>query len=468
MRKTKIIATLGPASTTPKMIEKLLRAGADTFRFNFSHGPRADHLRRIRMVRAAAQKLNRPVAVLQDLQGPKIRLETFEKGSVLLKKNARFTITTRTVSGTEAVAGTTYKRLHRDVRHGNVLHLNDGLVRLKVLSVKGRDILTRVLAGGRLSDNKGVNLPGIRVSAGTPTPKDLDDLAFGIRHGVDYVALSFVRKASDVRRVKAFIARQGQRIPVIAKIEKPEAVADIRAILDAADGIMVARGDLGVEMSPEAVPAVQKQLIEAAREGDKIAITATQMLESMIENPAPTRAEASDVANAVYDGTDAIMLSAETASGKYPVEAVKMMHKIAAAAEIPVVKKQTGYFVSETDDTVTRAMTLAAQLACEEIKGRTIVVFTASGRTARLISKNKRDARIVALTPHKKIVNQLALVWGVCPLFLPYIRNTDRMIERGMRAVLKAGFVKKGEAVVLISGSTAHAGSTNMLKIVKI
>ncbi len=465
MRKTKIIATIGPASSSPEMLKKLICAGVNTVRLNFSHGVHADHLKVIRCVRALSISLKQPVGILQDLQGPKIRLGTFKKGPVLLKKGARFTITTRACVGDEHIAGTTYTKLHKDVRPGNIVLINDGLVRLTVLAVRGRDVIMRVVVGGVVSNHKGINLPGVRVSEPSVTSKDRIDLAFGIRHNVDYVALSFVRTANDIRKVKAIVARSGKNIQVIAKIEKPEAVEQCHDIIDAADGIMVARGDLGVELSPEAVPAIQKKLIACAAKQNKIVITATQMLESMTEHPTPTRAEASDVANAVYDGTDAVMLSGETASGKYPMETVRMMHKIALAAEESHIGEKSGYFTDALDTPAIQAAANAALYICEEILGKAIIVFTMSGSTARLIAKNKRRETIIALTPDRDVLNQLSLVWGVVPLYLPYMRNSDDMIKKGLAAAQKSGLVNHGDKVVIVSGNAYHAGSTNMIKV---
>ncbi|MFH0922215.1 MAG: pyruvate kinase [Fibrobacterota bacterium] len=465
LRKTKILATLGPASSSPTMIERLVKAGMDAARLNFSHGSYADHTRRLRLVRQIATKLGKPLAVLQDLQGPKIRVGNFKNGQVQIKKGAEFTLTTRSIAGDASGVSTVYKGLPHDVKPGEWIYINDGLIKLRVKRVSGKDVLTTVVVGGTVSDHKGINLPGTQVSAPALSAKDREDLVFGLKQGVDYVALSFVRRPEDVRQVKRMIARAGKKSQVIAKIEKPEAVANIDAILDEADGIMVARGDLGVEMSPEAVPAVQKQLIKLAQKRRKLVITATQMLESMTQNPFPTRAEASDVANAVYDGTDAIMLSAETASGHYPVEAVAMMHKIAYSAECAGLHRHEAYFVNESEDSHERALTEAALYACEEINGKGILVFTRSGRTALLVSKDKRDLPILALTPAQGIMNRMALYWGVVPGFLPFTPSTDKMIASGLKGALKSRVFKKGDTVIILAGDSFHAGSTNLLKI---
>ena len=465
MRKTKIIATLGPASSSYPMIVKLLKAGANVFRLNFSHGTHIDHLRSIRAIRRASANLKKPVAILQDLQGPKIRTGLFEKGFTILRKGAIFTITARDVKGNDDIVSTTYKHLPYDVRPNEVIYLNDGLLKLQVLKIKGRDILTRVIVGGKLSDHKGINLPGTKVSAPSLTPKDLDDLEFGLKHDVDFVALSFVRRAEDICRLKEIIRKSGKHARVIAKIEKPEGVANIDAIMEETDGIMVARGDLAVEMSPEAVPAIQKRLIKLAISRDKLAITATQMLESMTQNPFPTRAEASDVANAVYDGTDAIMLSAETASGLYPVECVQMMYKIAVRSEETFHHQHTPYITSDTDHSSTLALTGAALFACEEINGNAILVHTRSGHTARFISQRRRDVDVIALTPDPKVVNQLALSWGLYPMLMPFTRNTDKLIYEGIKIACKSRLIKKGDRVIVLSGDSFHTGSTNLLKI---
>jgi pyruvate kinase len=437
----------------------------DAARLNFSHGSYADHLKRMSLVRNTAKKLRKPLAILQDLQGPKIRVGSFKNGPVQIKKGAEFMITARNVPGDAAGVSTVYKGLPHDVKPGEMIFINDGLIKLRVKRVSGKDVLTTVVVGGTVSDHKGINLPGTQVTAPAMTQKDREDLIFGLKHNVDYVALSFVRRAEDVKQVKALIARAGKQAQVIAKIEKPEGVKNIDAILDAADGIMVARGDLGVEMSPEAVPAVQKRLIKLAQECHKPVITATQMLESMTQNPFPTRAEASDVANAVYDGTDAVMLSAETASGRYPLEAVAMMHKIAYSAECVGLHRHEAYFVSDRDDSSERALTEAALYACEEIQGKGILVFTRSGRTALWVSKDKRDLPILALSPDERIMNRMALYWGVRPGLLPFTPNTDKMISGGLKVAAKSGLFKPGDRVVILAGDSFHAGSTNLLKI---
>ncbi len=465
MRKTKIIATLGPSSSSDTMIEELICAGVNTFRLNFSHGTQEDHLRNIRAIRKISIRLNCPVAILQDLQGPKIRTGTFEKGFTMLKKGAMFTITARDVMGNDDIVSTTYKHLPLDVKPKEKIYLNDGLILLEVIKIKGKDIQTRVMVGGKLSDHKGINLPGTIVSAPSLTQKDQDDLKFGLKHDVDFIALSFVRRSNDIYRLKEIIKQSGKHAKVIAKIEKPEGVANIESIIAEADGVMVARGDLAVEMSPEAVPAIQKRIIKLAISSNKIVITATQMLESMTENPSPTRAEASDIANAVYDGTDAIMLSAETASGKYPLECVRMMHKIALRSEETLMHQHLPYLTTENDFSSTLALTGAALYACEEINGKAILVHTRSGHTARFISQKRREMNIIALTPDPKVVNQLALSWGLYPMLMQFVRDTDKLISCGINIACKSGLIKTGDRIIILSGDSFHSGSTNLLKI---
>ncbi|MBI5491528.1 MAG: pyruvate kinase [Deltaproteobacteria bacterium] len=466
-RKTKVVATIGPASQSPQVIEELLRAGVDVVRLNFSHGERNLHGQVIRDVRAASKKLSRPVSILMDLQGPKIRVGRLIKPSIALKKGDKLLISAEDLDGDERMISTTYADLYRDVKAGDRILMDDGLIEAKVKGVAGRVVECEVVYGGVLKEHKGMNLPGVNVSAPSLTDKDMEDLDLGIGREVDYIALSFVRRRADLVDLKRRIKDRGADIPVIAKIEKAEAIEDLDAILDEADGIMIARGDLGVELSAEVIPILQKKLISKANEAGKIVITATQMLESMIENARPTRAEASDVANAVFDGTDALMLSGETAVGKYPVRAVEMMVRIAAEAEEAALsqkhflrrkKPQAGSFA--------QAVAFAASAASSEVNSKAIAVFTQTGDTARILSKLRPSTRVVAFTPLEPTWRRLSLVWGVEPFMLEFGAHTDEMICRGEAALLDNGVASLGDTIVIVSGTkVGMIGATNMMKI---
>jgi pyruvate kinase len=406
-RRTKIVATIGPASTARDVLTRLLDAGMDVARLNFSHGTHEEHAQRITLLREIGRTFEHPLAIIQDLQGPKIRTGALQNGApVQLRAGERFDITTREVSGTAARVSTTYAALPHDVRRGDRILLSDGLIELRVLDSADDVVRTEVVFGGELREHQGINLPGVQVSAPALTPKDAADLDFGLQQGVDYVAVSFVRRAGDIEQVKQRIAASGKPTPIIAKIEKPEALDDLPAILEAADSIMVARGDLGVEMPAEQVPVVQKQLIEAANAVGVPVITATQMLDSMIRNPRPTRAEASDVANAIIDGTDAVMLSGETATGLYPVEAVQTMVRIAEVAE---ASGRHGDIHAVPPKSTTRpgsvgsAISAAACAIVQTVPVRAIIAFTISGNTARLVARLRPTVPILALTPSEAV-----------------------------------------------------------------
>ncbi len=465
MRRTKIVCTIGPASNSPEVLRELLLAGMNVARLNFSHGTHADHGKVIATLRALSAELRLPLAILQDLQGPKIRLGTFQGGRAQLVKGAEFSLTTRPVVGTAALASTTYDRLPQDVKAGDRLLLVDGLIELTALEVSADTVRCRVVIGGEIGDHKGINLPGVAVSATAMTPKDREDLAFGISQGVDMVAVSFVRSAEDIRQVKAWITELQSDLPVIAKLEKPEAIQNLDAILDATDGVMVARGDLGVELPLEQVPLVQKDVIQRTRRRALPVITATQMLESMVGNPRPTRAEASDVANAILDGTDAVMLSAESAVGKYPVEAVKVMARIAVIAEASLPAWAT---MVERASTFPDAISEAACRAAGELKAKAIVAFTQSGLTARLISKYRPDVPIFALSPSESIQRRLCLHWGVAPRVIEILTSTDELpkVEAGL---LADGLVEPGDALVIVAGAPLFArGTTNLLWLYRV
>jgi pyruvate kinase len=473
MRRTKIVATIGPASGSPEIIEQLIAAGMDVARLNFSHGTHEEHARQIRLLREAARRANHPLAILQDLQGPKIRTGNLEGGQpVRLSDGARFAITSRDVLGNAERVSTTYTELPRDVEPGDRILLSDGLIELRVAGETGDDVQTTVVYGGELRERQGINLPGVKVSAPSLTPKDIADLEFGLAQGVDYVAISFVRRAADLDDVKTRIAAAGKNTPVIAKIEKPEALDDLAAILKVADAIMVARGDLGVEMPPEQVPLVQKQLIEAANDVGIPVITATQMLESMIRNPRPTRAEASDVANAIIDGTDAVMLSGETASGLFPVESVRMMAKIAEVAE---ASGRHGDHTIAPELTqvarqgVAQAISAAACAIVNVLPVRAIVAFTMSGSTARLVSNLRPTAPILAFTPSEQVYRQLNLVWGITPVMCEYVDRLDSLGVRVAELLIARGFAQEGDTVVVTGGHPIAArGSTNFVKVLQI
>ena len=463
-RHAKIVCTIGPASSTPETIGRLLRAGLDVARLNFSHGTHAEHAHAIATLRAAAVQHRKPIAILADLQGPKIRTGPLAGGSpVQLRAGQRFVITARRILGDTTRVGTTFHALPREVHRGDRILLSDGLIELQVLQVKGADVICEVANGGALGENKGINLPGIKLRVPALTSKDRDDLAFALKHGANYIAVSFVRRPEDVLLAKSLIRSAGKTTPVIAKLEKPEAIENLDAILRAADGVMIARGDLGVEMDPERVPVVQKTIIDRARHFRRPVITATQMLESMTENPRPTRAEASDVANAIFDGSDAVMLSAETATGKYPAEAVGMMARIIEQAEAsewdsPRRVPQEKLKVAET----------IAELVCHasrELHMKLIAVFTHSGFTARLISCYRPAVPIIAFTPETDTRRRLALSWGVIPRTIANVRKIDGLAAITEKRLLEERFVRKGDVIGIVAGTPMGVrGTTNFMK----
>jgi len=436
----------------------------DVARLNFSHGSHGDHLNCIQLLRATANKLGKTIAILADLQGPKIRTGALAGGvPVMLRTGQDFTITTRKILGDSTRVSTIFLPLPREVHRGDRILLADGLIELRVESIRLKDVNCRVVNGGALGEHKGINLPGVRLRVPALTPKDKADLKFALRQGVDYIAVSFVRRPEDVLLAKRLIRRAGKETPVIAKLEKPEAIENLQGILRVSDGVMVARGDLGVEMNPERVPVVQKNIIARAREFRRPVITATQMLESMTENPRPTRAEASDVANAIFDGSDAVMLSAETASGKYPVEAVSMMARIIedAEASIPEFARPASQEKLQVAETV-------AELVCHasrELHMKWIVVFTHSGFTARLISRYRPLVPIAAFSPDAETRRRLALVWGVAPLAIPDLRKVDQLAEISERRLLEEKLVHKGDVIAIVAGTPMGVrGTTNFMK----
>ena len=466
MRRTKIVATIGPASKDPKVLEQLIDAGVNVVRLNFSHGEHEQHLAVMTAVREIAAKKDLPVALLQDLSGPKIRTGKVKGGGIELKDGARIAITTdESIEGTPERISTTYDLLPKDVAPGDTILLDDGNLELQVIETRGDEVMARVVHGGELKPNKGMNLPGAKLSTPALTEKDKRDLAFGVANKVDYIALSFVRQAADVEECKALIKSHGGTTPVIAKIEKREAVNDLPQILEATDGVMVARGDLGVELSTEEVPTLQKRIIEMANGAGKVVITATQMLESMIENARPTRAEASDVANAILDGTDGIMLSAETASGRHPVESVETMARIAGYTEKHYGFRSANRVVAGSHSMVARSLARVASTVAEELDCKLIVAFTESGATARLVSAFRPHAPILAITPNDDTYRRLALWWGVVALRSPFSATTDEMIVRGEALLKQKGLVQSGQTVLMLAGQSHTAGATNMLRV---
>jgi pyruvate kinase len=465
VRRSKIVATIGPASREPAVLERVLQAGVDVVRLNFSHGEAREHLEVARAARAIAQAADRPLAVLQDLAGPKIRTGRVA-APLVLREGEEVRITTdETVEGRPGLLSTSYDPLPRDVKPGDRVLLDDGRIELRVTRTAAEEVGAVVVHGGVLGSHKGINLPGVKLSAPALTEKDRKDLALGIASGVDYVALSFVRKAADVEEAKRLIRELGGSAPLIAKIEKREAVDDLPAILEATDGVMVARGDLGVELSTEEVPVLQKRIIESANAAGKVVITATQMLESMVESPRPTRAEASDVANAILDGTDGIMLSGETAAGAFPVEAVATMARIALYTEQHYGMRAPARVSGHQGTLVARSLARVANTVAEELGCRLIVAFTESGTTARLLSSYRPQAAIAALTYDDATYRRLALWWGVTPLRTQYAPTTDEMVARGEELLKAKGFARAGDVVLMMAGHSHTRGATNMLRV---
>ena len=464
MRRAKIVCTLGPAVNTPEKIRALVDAGMDVARMNLSHGSYADHEKVYRMVREASDQSGHGVAIFADLQGPKIRLGKIADGPVELRESDEFTITTREVPGGAKIASTTYKGLPGDVRPGDPILIDDGKVRLEVLSVDGPDVLTRVVVPGPISDNKGINLPGVAVSVPAMSKKDIEDLRWALHMTVDFIALSFVRSAADVEDVRAIMREEGVFLPVIAKIEKPQAIDNIEEIVDAFDGFMVARGDLGVECPLEDVPFLQKQVIEVARRHAKPVIVATQMLESMISAPRPTRAEASDVANAVLDGADAVMLSGETSVGQFPIETVRTMARIIESTEDHGLARMAA--IDWQPRTRGGVIAKAAAEVAERVGAKYLVAFTQSGDSARRLSRYRGAIQTLAFTPVPVVRSQLALSWGVETFLGEPVQHTDEMVRQVDEHLLRVGRVVEGDLVVIIAGSPPGIpGSTNALRI---
>ncbi len=463
-RRTKIVCTIGPASRSARMIDRLMRAGMDVARLNFSHGTHAEHAQTIALIRQASVRHEKPIAILADLQGPKIRTGPLEHGKpVELRAGQRFTITTSEISGDAERVSTTFRTLPHEVRRGDRILLADGLIELRVQRVRGNNVVCEVINGGQLGEHKGINLPGVRLRVPGMTPKDRVDLAFALRHGANYVAVSFVRRAEDVLLACAAIRRRGKDTPIIAKLEKPEAIENLDAILGAANGVMVARGDLGVEMSLERVPVVQKEILARAREFRRPVITATQMLESMTQNPRPTRAEASDVANAIFDGSDALMLSAETAVGRYPVESVQMMARIIKEAEASLRE-----FPRPAPSAQMKVAETTSELICHasrELNMKVIAVFTKSGSTAQLISKYRPHTPIIAFSPEAETRRRLSLLWGVLPRSIADTRDLDGLTAMAEKRLTEEKLVRRGDIIGIVAGTPMGIpGTTNFMK----
>lgn len=466
MRRTKIVCTLGPATATEDRIRELVESGMDVARLNFSHGEHSDHAENYKKVRQASDHLGRAVGILADLQGPKIRLGRFLEGRTVWATGEEVRITVEDIDGTHDRVSTTYKELAKDAKPGDRLLVDDGKVGLIVTRVEGNDVVCRVTEGGPVSNNKGVSLPGMDVSVPALSEKDIEDLEFALKLGVDFIALSFVRSPSDVELVHDVMDRVGRRVPVIGKLEKPEAIDNLEAVVLAFDAVMVARGDLGVELPLEQVPIVQKRAIQMARENAKPVIVATQMLESMIDNSRPTRAEASDVANAVLDGADAVMLSGETSVGKYPIETVRTMARIVHAVETESTRVPPLTHVPRTKRGV---ISYAARDIGERLNAKALVAFTQSGDTVRRLARLHTPLPLLAFTPLPEVRSQLALTWGTETFIVPTVDSTDAMIHQVDVALLSMDRYQKGDLVVIVAGSPpGTVGSTNLIHVHRI
>jgi len=464
MRRAKIVCTLGPAVESPEKVKELIAAGMNMARLNLSHGSYEEHQGRLDRVRAAAKEAGKAVAILVDLQGPKIRLARFENGPHELLRGDIFTITTDEVAGTKERVGTTYKGLPGDCKAGDRILIDDGRVTVEVLEVKGSDVITKCIQPGFVSNNKGINLPGVAVSVPAMSEKDEDDLRWGLRAGADFIALSFVRNAADVMVVHAIMDEVGIRVPVIAKIEKPQAVANLEEIIAAFDGIMVARGDLGVELPIEDVPMVQKRCVELSRDAAKPVIVATQMLDSMMSNSSPTRAEATDCANAVLDGADALMLSGETAVGEFAIQAVQTMARIIERTEELGLDRIRP--LTKNPRTKGGAITKAAAEVGEILRAKFLVTFTQSGDSARRISRLRSPIPIIAITPDLGTYNRLALTWGVESLIISMVKHTDEMVLQADKILIDGKRAEIGEPVIIVAGSPPGIpGSTNAMRV---
>ncbi len=467
MRRTKIICTLGPAVDSEDMIRTLIRTGMDAARFNFSHGSHPEHLARLNMLKAVRDAMGRPVATILDTKGPEIRIRSFETKTITLEPGDPFTLTTEDVTGNQGLVSVTYPQLHEELQPGQEILIDDGLVAIRVERIEGTNIVCTVENGGTLSANKSINIPGVHIQLPALTEKDIDDIRFGVENDFDFIAASFVRRAADVEAVRAVLHDcGGDDVKIIAKIENQEGVDNLDAILEAADGIMVARGDLGVEIPAARVPILQKQMIRKGLQQGKPVITATQMLDSMMRNPRPTRAEVSDVANAVYDGTGSVMLSGETAGGKYPVEALTAMVGIVTETESAIdywkqFQKQRVLPASNINDAITHTCCLTAK----DLNAKAILTATNSGRSARMICRFRPACPIAALTMHEKVRRQLNISWGVTPYLTGEVNSTDRIFSLSAEVALKERLVENGDTVVITAGvPLGKSGSTNLIK----
>ncbi|MBI3478429.1 MAG: pyruvate kinase [Acidobacteria bacterium] len=467
-RRAKIICTIGPASDSEACIRELMQLGMDVARLNFSHGTHAEHARRIKRLRKAARRMKRTICILQDLQGPKIRTGRLKGGErVMLETGARLTITPREVAGTAELLSTDFPGLAREVEPGARVLLSDGRIELKVIAVHGNDVECEIVNGGVLAEQQGINLPGIALSIPALTEKDKIDLEFGLQQGVDVVALSFVRSADDIRATKALMRKYGRSVPVIAKLEKPQAIERLEEILETANAVMVARGDLGVELPPEQVPVIQKRVIQRASVWRKPVITATQMLESMTHSPRPTRAEASDVANAIFDGTDIVMLSGETASGEYPRETVAMMSRIILEAEASMAQMPQAPRRRRENQTYSVAETICESIAhaAEELPMGAIAVFTESGNTARMLSKHRPKACIYGFSRNIDVCNRMNALWGVTSIHKTEWSSAEEMVRTAEKELLPKGIIREGDVLGLVAGTRLTSGATNFMRL---
>lgn len=469
LKKTKIVCTIGPSSEKPEILEELIKNGMNVARLNFSHGTHEEHLEKIKTIRKVRRKLDVPVAIMLDTKGPEIRTGNFDVDEVYLKPNDIFTLTTRDIMGNSKIVSVSYKGLPNDVEVGSIIYIDDGLVQLEVTEIKdGTEVVCKALNNGILSNHKGVNLPGSKTNLPSITPKDVDDIKFGIENDVDFIAASFVRKKEDVYDIRRVLEDHGgENIKIISKIESQEGVDNLDEIIEASDGIMVARGDLGVEIKTELIPMVQKDVIRKVNMAAKPVITATQMLDSMIRNPRPTRAETTDVANAIIDGTDCVMLSGETAGGKYPVEAVNTMRNICITTELSDDFNKNVY---ETDiSTLNNITNSIAKNTCDiakELDAKAIISCTSSGNTSRVLSKFKPKTNIVAATTTEKVARQLSVVWGVYPVVIQEAKETDELIERAIFGAINGKYVNEGDLTVVTAGiPLGISGNSNLIKV---
>ena len=469
LKKTKIVCTIGPASESPEVLEQLVRNGMNVARLNFSHGSHEEHLEKIKTIKRLRRKLNVPLGLMLDTKGPEIRIGRFEEKEYFLKPDDTFTITTRDVIGNKDIVSVSYEGLPNDVEKGSIISVDDGLIQLEVMEIKdGTDIVCRVQNNGVISNNKGVNLPGRVTNLPSITPKDVDDIKFGIENGIDMIAASFIRKKEDIYDIRKVLEDHGgEDILILSKIESQEGVDNIDEIIEASDGIMVARGDLGVEIRTELIPLVQKEVIRKCNKAAKPVITATQMLDSMQRNPRPTRAETTDVANAIIDGTDCVMLSGETAAGKYPVEAVKTMRDICITTELSDDFEENIY-QTEIDRkiTTTNAISKSTCTIANQLDAKAIITCTSSGNTAKAVSKFRPKTNIIACTIDEKVARRLSVSWGVYPIIVEKAHETDELIERAIVGALKENYVQEGDLTVLTAGiPLGVSGTSNLIKV---